>query len=182
MNMSQTSQTINHNDPIQISCTQKCHDAMVSDKALKGRARQYCMLISRNDELSQKASEQMRGKVNLAKLIANGYVEINAQTEGEVQTTAPVFATGSIKQQGSSIASKRPQIDNQTAKKRPNQQVAATPPRKAAISTHRIKPLRQMTDSSLASVEQRGKFNCVEQRPHDANPISPILQFATGQF
>lgn len=182
MNTSQISQPINHNDPIQISCTQKCHDAMACDTGIKGRTRQYCLLLNRDDQLSQKASEQMRGKVNLAKLIANGYVEINAQTKDGIQTTASVFATGSIKQQGSTIASKRPQRDNQAANKRTYHQVATTTPRKEVISTHRITPLSQLTERPSISVEQRSKSNCLEQRPHNPNPVSPILQFAAGRF
>ena len=185
MNTSQISPTINHNGPIQIICTQKCHDAIASDTALKGRARQYCILLSRNDTLSQKASEKMRSKVNLSELIAAGYLEIKAQTEGFNHSETPTHPIESLGQQSIANVSEMSQKNHRTANTCATLQIVATALRKAAISTHRIKPLRQVTDQRLTATEQHNKHSNPDSeqlRSHDANIISPILQFAAGRF
>lgn len=64
-----------------VCCTDKCHKALLDDSQLKGRERQFCLLLSRGDEMSQLVSQQLRKKVNLDYLLNEGYVELMSDSE-----------------------------------------------------------------------------------------------------
>ncbi|WP_230661288.1 hypothetical protein [Psychrobacter sp. I-STPA10] len=68
-----------------IFCTTKGLKALNEDSKLKGRERQYCLLLSRGDDMSHFISEQLRQKVDLAHLLEEGYIEIDETDEVEIQ-------------------------------------------------------------------------------------------------
>ncbi len=62
-------------DPGALKCTPKCQTALTSDNTLNCRTRQYCLLLTRGDELSQKVSEKLSAKIDVPALLQAGYLE-----------------------------------------------------------------------------------------------------------
>lgn len=83
-------------DKHKISCTTKGLKALIEDPKLKGRERQYCLLLSRGDEMSHLISAQLRQKVDLEYLLNQGYIEVNVSNntdDSEELTIAPTIDT-----------------------------------------------------------------------------------------
>lgn len=179
MNMSQTNQAkpsaqSTPNQPVNLSCTQKCRDAIAADTEITGRTRQYCMLLTRDDNLSQKACARMSAKINLSKLIDAGYIQTGQESEQKSQP----LKSSQQKRAISPANNTHSRFDNKSPKPSARSARNDKSATKLAISTQRVKPLRRVS----GQVSSSAKSNSLPVQSISASTVSPMLQFAAGKF
>lgn len=62
-----------------LQCTDKCLQALANNSQLQVRERQYCIVLSQQDMLSQNLSQHLSSSVDVQKMLNAGFLYIDSE-------------------------------------------------------------------------------------------------------